>query len=219
MLENINEHHNSHIASVRSSPISKKWKNLTVFGNLALGALELLSGNFRTLSLAADGVHNIGDAVTYNIQSNDVLSKPINQETSLKRRKIAHYIIASTSGIVALKAGVDLMGDNNSIANDTSLYLAGASLAFNSGLFLRLKQGINRSHSEISSNINCHHEDDLTKHFLAIDIPSALLAIGGVIAQKQGFQDAEQIAALASGAIGVIAFRPTKNNLEHQHSY
>lgn len=217
MLEQNHEHGHNHVSSGNISPISKKWKYLTVYGNLALGVLELASGNFKTLSLAADGIHNIGDAITYNMQSNELIKRHDNLDVSNKRRKLSHYIIATTSGVVSLKAGIDLASNNSSMVSDTSLYIAGASLVFNSGLFLRLRQGINRNNSNASENTKNHHEDDLTKHFLAIDIPSAFLAVGGVIAQKHGFQDAEQIAALASGTIGMIAFRPTQKNLGHIH--
>jgi divalent metal cation (Fe/Co/Zn/Cd) transporter len=197
--------------------ISKRWKYATVFGNLALGIAELATGNARSLAVAADGLHNLGDAATYSMQSNDVLQTDMDAERVHRRRKIAHWAIAVSSGAIGIKAGLDLAGDASHEVNNVAAYAAGASLLYNGALLARLRQGIRTQHAELGSAIDCHQEDDLTKHLLRLDIPSAGLALGGVIAQKYGLQSAEQLAAIASGVLGVVAFRPTVSNLNHAH--
>lgn len=197
--------------------ISRKWKFATVFGNLALGGFELLTGNVRSLAVAADGLHNISDPVAYHMQCDDLLLHGANADKLTRRRKAVHWIIATTSAAIAVKAGGDLVHGSSHDVNDLSVYAAGISLLYNSGLFLRLRQGMRREHQEMETEAKCHDESDLQRHFLYVDIPSAALALGGVVVQKYGLQNAEQLAAMASGLLGAIAFRPTDANLNHGH--
>lgn len=197
--------------------ISRLWKRMTVGGNLALGGIELIAGNVTALAVAADGVHNIGDAVTYSMQADDILDTGMTQERLQKRRQIAHWLIAGSSAVIGAKAGVDLMGDVALEASDFAMYAAGASLVYNGGLLYRLRQGIARQHAAAGPETDCHREQDLVKHFMHLDIPSAALAVGGVVAQKYGVEDAGQLAGIASGVLGVVAFRPTAGNLNHNH--
>ncbi len=89
--------------------IDQNWKRITVAGNAVLGALELASGGTATLSVAADGVHNIGDAVSYAVQSDHVLKHHEDTDARIqRRRKAVHWLISATSAGIALKAGVDL---------------------------------------------------------------------------------------------------------------
>jgi hypothetical protein len=206
----------THEDITHSPAISNGWKRTTVAGNLLLGAAELMTGNLNSLSVAADGVHNIGDAVTYNLQSNDIL-KGHTADKLQRRRRAAHWIIAVSSGAIGLKAGYDLTTDVEHAASNISVYAAGASCLFNGALLVRLRQGMRRTHQELGDDVDCHQEKDLTKHLLVLDIPSAVLALGGVWAQRQGYADAEQVAAISSGVLGVVAFRPTTANLSHDH--
>lgn len=217
----MNHHEAAHCrtpdGSRHAPAITPLWKRMTVGGNLLLGSVELFAGNFDSLAVAADGVHNIGDAVTYNLQSDDLLRQDMSRMRLQRRRKAAHWIIAVSSGAIAAKAGIDLAGGASHQAQDLALYAASASVLFNGGLLYRLRQGITRQHKLLGPDIDCHREKDLTKHFLRLDIPSAGLALGGVVAQKYGFEDAEQLAGIASGLLGVVAFRPTRKNLAHIH--
>lgn len=209
--------HDGHSGHEHPPAITKRWKRAAVFGNFMLGCTELLTGNFRSLAVAADGIHNLGDSITYGIQSNDLLKTNISADKLKRRRKTAHWIIAVSSGAIGIKAGLDLASGIDKEANNFSLYAASASLAYNSALVLRLRSVVRQRHLELGPEIDCHREDDLTKHFLQLDIPSAALALGGVVAQKYGLANTEQLAAMASGALGVVAFRPTAGNLSHEH--
>lgn len=91
-------------------------------------------------------------------------------------------------------------------------YLAGASLLFNGLQYSRLRRSI-----KAWRRAECHRAEDLTKHFLVVDLPSAGLALSGALAQQRGYADAEQIAAFLSGVAGMVAFRPTAANLKHEH--
>ena len=209
----MNHNHNN---QPHQPAITHGWKRATVLGNLVLGSAELLTGNLSSLAVAADGVHNVGDAVTYKLQADDVLQAHDDHQLQ-RRRKAAHWIIATTSAVVAAKAGYDLTAGVEHSASDFSLVAASASLVYNGALFYGLRRGTKQAHKELDDPAACAREKDLTKHFLVLDIPSAALAVGGAWVQRQGYADAEQVAALSSGLLGVIAFRPTAANLEHQH--
>jgi hypothetical protein len=190
--------------------ISQRWKWATVLGNAAIGAAELATGNLSTMAVTADGLHNAGDAVTYHMQADNILNKKLTEAQRTRRRKIAHWIIGASSMAIAAKAGIDLSAGHEGVQHTGALYAAGASLALNGALFGRLRRNQKRQPARQHSE----HEHDLTKHFLAVDIPSAALAFGGALLQKYSVP-AEQVAAIASGLVGAWAFRPTKANLEH----
>jgi hypothetical protein len=128
----------------------------------------------------------------------------------MRLRKISHWIIAATSLGIGVKAGVDLSLDHESAPHAATVYAAGASLALNGVMLSRLRKGIRRK-GETHGSV---YENDLSKHFWAVDIPSAGLAVLGVALQRYNM-DIEQVAAIASGAVGAYAFRPTKANLAH----
>lgn len=183
---------------------------MTVLGNAAIGAAELASGNLSTMSVTSDGLHNVGDTATYYMQAENILDPEKSERKKMRLRKIAHWIIAATSLGVGVKAGLDLTLDHESEPHAATIYTAGASLALNGLMLARLRRGIRRKHDSHESV----YEHDLSKHFWAVDIPSAGLAVAGAALQRYNV-DIEQVAAVASGAIGAYAFRPTTANLTH----
>lgn len=198
------EHMHEHAA-----PISQRWKWMTVLGNAAIGACELVTGNMTTLSVTADGLHNVGDAATYYMQSENILNEGLDNDRKDRLRKLSHYIIAASSLGIGAKAGYDLAAGQEYAESAFAIYTASASLALNGLMFARLRRGIHKGHNHTTV-----YEKDLLKHFLAIDIPSAALAVSGALLQKYSIH-IEQVAAIASGLVGAIAFRPTKKNLSH----
>jgi hypothetical protein len=190
--------------------ISQRWKWMTVLGNAAIGMCELAAGNLSTMSVTSDGLHNVGDTATYYMQAENILDQNKSEERRLRMRKIAHWVIAATSLGVSAKAGIDLSIDHESASDPMTIYAASASLALNGLMLGRLRDGIRRKRGAHASV----HESDLTKHFLAVDIPSAGLAVMGAALQHYNV-DIEQAAAIASGLVGAYAFRPTEANLAH----
>lgn len=188
--------------------ISPRWKWATVIGNAAIGTAELATGNISTLAVAGDGIHNVGDTVTYYMQAEGALSPEMQPEKQERMRKISHWIIAASSIGISMKAGIDLGLGHEENAHSASIYAAGASLALNGLLLTRLRKGLRAKKHHNT------HEQDLSKHFWKVDIPSAGLAVVGAGLQKYNVE-AEQVAAIASGLIGAWAFRPTKANLSH----
>lgn len=189
--------------------ITKRWKWLTVLGNAAIGAAELVTGNVSTLSVASDGLHNVGDTATYYMQAENILNPNLTEQRRKRMRKIAHWAIALTSLGVSAKAGVDLVSDQEHVPNPSTIYAAYASLALNGLMLARLQRGMRRKKSQ-----HTEYEHDIAKHFWAVDIPSAGLAVAGAALQKYNV-DIEQTAAIASGLVGAYAFRPTEKNLAH----
>jgi hypothetical protein len=213
------DHDHQHHAHAHEEPkskpvISRGWQVATVAGNALIGAAELAVGGGSTLSVTTDGIHNAGDAGTYYLQTENVLNPKLNEQKIKRRRRIAHAIIAGLSVSAAAKAGYDLQFGEDGEQNPATIYAAGASLALNSLLMATLYRGINRKKRE---GMLGPHEKDLTKHLWAIDVPSAAIAVGGAVAQKYGINDIESVGAVASGLLGAYAFRPTANNLEHNH--
>src|SRR5688572_22486926 len=76
--------------------ISQRWKWLTVIGNAAIGAGEIATGNLNTLSVTADGIHNVGDTATYYMQAENILNPNLTHTRRQRLRKIAHWVIATT---------------------------------------------------------------------------------------------------------------------------
>jgi hypothetical protein len=203
-MEHIVEPEHEH---VHDPAISQGWKWTTVLGNAAIGVCELATGNVASLSVTADGLHNIGDTATYYMQAENVINTEIPDERRQRLRKIAHYVIATSSLGIGVKAGYDIATDQEHLQNAAA---ASASLALNGFLFARLRRGMRRRAADHSSV----YESDLSKHFWAIDIPSAALAVTGAVLQKYNVH-IEQAAAVLSGIVGAVAFRPTEKNLAH----
>lgn len=214
-------HDHTHNHSHETKPIiSRRWQIATVLGNAAVGAVELAGGlAAAAYSVVADGVHNGADVYTYWLQSKNLLQRhKLSQEKQQRNRKIAHWVLCATSAGVAAKAGVDLAIDKESVHNTLNIYSSAASVAFNGLLFAGLYRGI-RLRKQTTGRGMDHLEKDITKHFAFSDMPSAALALGGAYLQSKGLMGAEQLAAVASGALSAYVFRPTKKNLAHDHDH
>lgn len=206
-LEHSGGHSHPHAPEL---PISQQWKWMTVLGNAAVGAAELATGNISTLSVGSDGLHNAADVATYYMQAENILNPNLSEQRRMRLRTAAHWIIAATSLGVSVKAGVDLSVSHENTPQPATLYAAVASLGLNGLMLARLRRGVRRAHSGHQSG----HERDLAKHFWAVDIPSAALAVAGAALQRYHVH-IEQVAAIASGLVGAYAFRPTRANLSH----
>jgi hypothetical protein len=207
-IHEAHEHHDHHADD--EPVISQRWKWMAVLGNAAIGISELATGNLSTMSVTSDGLHNVGDTATYYMQAENILDPNKSEQKKMRLRKIAHWVIAATSLGVSAKAGVDLSLDHESTPHVATMYAAGASLALNGMMLARLRRGIRRKRESHESV----YERDLSKHFWAVDIPSASLAVAGATLQRYNV-DIEQVAAVASGVVGAYAFRPTRANLAH----
>lgn len=213
-------HHHGHGHNAETQPIiSRRWQITTVLGNAVVGAAELAGGLAASAySVVADGVHNGADVYTYWLQSKNLLQRhKLSQEKQQRNRKIAHWVLCATSVGVAAKAGVDLAIDKESAHNAMNIYSSAASVVFNGMLFAGLYRGIRRKQAD--GQVMDHLEKDITKHFAFSDMPSAALALGGAYLQSKGLMGAEQMAAIASGALSAYVFRPTKKNLAHDHDH
>ena len=161
----------------------------------------------RSFCLANDLVDEFDPAIHKPVEN--ILDSKKSDETKQKLRKVAHWIIAATSLSVSVKAGVDLSMSHENVPHAGTIYASGASLALNGLMLARLRKGVRRKNEDESV-----YEHDLSKHFWAVDIPSAGLAVAGAALQRYNVS-IEQIAAIASGVVGAYAFRPTKANLTH----
>lgn len=204
-----NDHNHDHDNS--GAPITKAWKRLAVWGNATIGAAQLVVGNVITPSVAADGLHNASEVLAYEDQGEAALGEHKLSEQELhKRRKRSHTLLALGSAAVSLKAGVDLGLGHENDPHHSSIYWSGASVSLNVLLLARLLKGTGGKIKDTSVYVR-----DLYKHMFLVDMPSALFALGGAAVQS-GSPKAEQAMAIASGAVGAWAFRPTRKNLsEH----
>jgi len=189
-------------------PISHRWKRIVVGGNALLGAAGIVVGNTSTLSVAIDGCHNTADAVTYHMQASDVLHDAPAEKLA-RRRKLTHWIITGGALVGTAKAGWDTKEGQEHVAGIWDLAVASASVALNGVAFHRLWRGMGGAFKNASSSVR-----DLVKHFALIDMPSAGLALMGSAVQNTS-PGLEHTAAIASGVVGMVAFRPTKKNLAH----
>ncbi len=220
-------------------PASRFLQVFTVMGNGIVAAAEGVTSVAKdaggivvgTWSVAGDFLHNGGDFVSYWMQFNTMRNgHHLPVETVMKRRRISHALIMLSSLYVACQAGYEMFdGEIEKAYNPAAVYAATASVALNSAVFAGMKvQAKLQRDTEVSGGGSIcagkkAAEDDISKHLLAVDMPSALLALGGSWMQRQGIDmdiatyniSAEQVAAVVSGAAGAYFFRPTKKNLLH----
>ncbi len=218
-------HHHHHLE--QEPIISKHWKWAAALGNVAIGVFEgfgggvsgvLHSAGAGSTALAADALHNIGDGAGYFIQAETVLRRTtLSKEAVLKRRKLCHTIICLGSLAVAGKAGMDIALDHELSPDLLTVYAASASLALNSLLMANLYRGIRHRNKLARRTGILEAENDLIKHMAWVDMPSAVLALGGAVGQRYGI-DIDAVLAAASGTLGAWVFRPTKANIAHDHT-
>lgn len=208
-------HEHDHGEALHPPVVSRRWRAVTVVGNMVFGALELAGGGLSSLAVTADGIHNVGDAATYHMQAGDLIHNH-QGERLRRRRKIAHWVIATGSAIVAAKAGVDLASGAEHATEPLAIYAAGGSVALNAAVGLRLLARTRSAHAGLEEGVDCRQERDIMKH-LALDGGSALAALTGAVLQRHGLAEAEQLLAVASGVAGAWMFRPTEANLAHEH--
>ncbi|HSD56321.1 MAG TPA: hypothetical protein VLA92_04160 [Candidatus Saccharimonadales bacterium] len=189
--------------------VSKRWKWTTVLGTAAVGACEIVAGNTTALATTMDGAHNLlGDSLSYAIQTDNVLNQNVPEEKRKRLRKLSYWMIhASSLGAMTI-AGMEIGQEHT--AHPGALYTSAASLALSGLLLVGYEKGKRRKGK---GNLN-HHEQDLSKHLLKVDIPSAALAVSDAVLQRYHV-DTYQSLSMLSGALGAWWFRPTKKNLAH----
>jgi Co/Zn/Cd efflux system component len=210
-----NHSHSHHDHHKDNKLVNRKWQIGTVAGNAIIGAAEIATGRLSTLSVAADGFHNFGDAFTYYTQTESILNNEQSDERKKKLRKLGYWILFGTSAAIAAKTAYDVSTNQEHESHPFTIYAASASLALNSVLASTMYRRYRKRNNE---GIQDEHEHDIVKHLIT-DSASAALAFGGALAQKYGINDLEPYAALGGAAITGWAFRPTKNNLEHNHDH
>lgn len=205
-VAHVHEHHHEHDEML---PLSKWWKRAVLLGNAAVGAAEVALGvGSSALSVLADGVHNIGDVVTYREQIENVANEKRSERRRQMTRKLSHWAISLSSLGVGGKAAYDLASGAESHWSTPSMFVAGASLALSGTLYARLRGQLKDTPSDSP------YVKDLAKHFWGVDIPSAGLALAGAAVQRYSVP-AEQVLGIMNGALGAYVFRPTAGNLDH----
>jgi len=185
------------------------WQIATTTGNLAVGIAEFVASSAsNAMSVAVDGAHNFGDAFSYFLQAKNARDLLQDPGTLLRRRKVAYWLLASTSVAAGMKAGYDMGWGEGHESHISAVYTSGASLAMNGLLLARLKRELKVKSSE---NYTAD-EHGLLRHFWQVDMPSASLAFSGAILQRYDI-NAEHVVAIASSGLGAFFFRPTKKNL------
>lgn len=192
--------------------ITSAWEKAVISSNLSVGLAEIASAGTETMSVAVDGLHNLGDTASYWFQTQNILDRNISKEKRDKRRKLVYGIIFASSLLASGKSVVDLESNKDAKQNQNVIYPAASSVILNSSLFISLAIRIRRKSKEY---ILSHHDLDLIKHSI-LDSTSSVLALSGTILQQADFSKAENIAALTSGLLGAYMFRPTNKNL-HNH--
>lgn len=210
-VDHAQSHEDEDAADVNNKVALRRFKLPVIFGNIAIGAAEVLTGGSGALAVTTDGVHNVGDAISYAAQFEADETK--NKRKIKRLRKFGHWVIASSSLMVGSKAMYDIATHADHNTHSASLFAATASVAFNG----YLARGIIPVVKEHGWKRLTGAQRDIVKHFAAVDAPSSVLAVGGAIAANAGANYASSTAAVVSGAIGAYVFRPTKKNLEEPH--
>ena len=225
--------HNPHLHN-HPPAITRSWKWLASLGNATIGLWELAVGQLwfviaaiksstasaplLTLSVVADGLHNLlGDALAWYMQAQNVLHPGAAPIVRHRRRLVSYWALSVSSGLVTIQALGTLAYGRPHHYHASSLYAAMASLVLTGWLLSRVYLRLHKSGRQ-SRTID---ENDILKHFWKVDVPSALLAVGGATLQRYNVTLEQVVAAVASG-YGAYAFRPTSENLArgcHGHSH
>lgn len=200
-------HETSAAGEPHPSSISRGWQRLAVWGDAVIGLVQVTT---QALSVVIDGMHNLGDALAYRLQTENILNPNLTPERRAQRRKLSYWILSSGSVAVGVHAGIDRWTGHTPEVHNSALYAATSSMVL-SGLMLA---GLYRDVMKKPREDRSEHEYDLVKHFWMADVPSAGLALTGAILQRHSIP-AEQWTAMASAAVGAWVFRPTKANLSH----
>ncbi len=184
-----------------------------------IGFVEVAVGGFG--AVAADGLHNLADAWVFKKQGNGLDED--DPDANRQQRKVVYWTLASLSGAVAVKAGVDLsIGVSPHDGSDIGLYAATTSFVYNSALFVRLRQGTRRHNEKLGPemlNAAPNRNVSILRDHCIVDVASAGFAVAGAAAQHYGFMGAEEAAAIAGGLLGVKVFMPTEARLADAHEH
>lgn len=195
--------------------VSRAFQATSVVGNGLAGAFEMQTGALTTLSAFIAGLHDFGDSGTYAIQTADSRNQNLSEEKRKKRKKFVYSVLTGGSLLFAGKAGVDLFSSTETEQDPLAIYATGASFALTSMMAATLYRGVRRNKKEGSDKSDI---SDIVKH-LKTDALSAGLGVGGVLVQKYGFDYSQSMSAIVSGMVTAAVFRPTKENLAHDHSH
>lgn len=202
---NHEHHHDSHD---HHPHIPLRWRVGIIAGNLVLGAMELgYGGNGNT----ADGVHNIGEIVTWDIHTKNLRSGADEADPAhIRKRQIAFGMIAASSLGSAILAGLDVQDKN---INNEKIAIAASSLAFNTGVAAKMIQvrRNERKQGKQSGSVR-----DALKHAAYDFLSSGTVLAADVVQRKMG-GSADNIAGGLVGVAGAVWFRPTKKNVLHSH--
>lgn len=185
-----------------------------------MAVAEAATGRLDNLAVLADGLHNLGDGVTYAVQSGNLLNEQVNTDVErlARRRRLSFGALAAGSAMVGATAAIEYISNTENYVSTASIGVAAASVAFNGLVSVKpLRTVWDRRHNQAGHS---PAERDIIKHIALLDMPSSVLALVGSLMQKYApGLHAEQVAAMVSSGIGAYAFRPSSKNLGHNHPH
>lgn len=199
-------HHSDHDHS-HERPITKAWQHAAALGSLAIGAVEAATSKLANIAGAVDGAHNVFDAVTYWMQSETLTNDDLSPERKRRMKKLSYAALSLPSLGFGIHAASEFFRGGSSEVAHHSVAATAASVALNGLLYSRLHR--NRDNLDLQNS-------GLLKH-LYTDTASSVMALGGSIAEANGFDRTESVAATGAGLFTAWVFRPTEKNLAEPH--
>lgn len=192
-----------------------------------LGVAGSLFGESASMATFVNGLHDAGDSLSYWTQGQRIRhGESFNAQRHETYKKIGHWSIFGTSAVAGVKSvydvGNSIVGNLEVATPSTASVVASlGSLAFAGSLAYASDRKIRQRQARMDDPHRTDAEKDWMKHVLKMDVPSSALAVGGVWAQSFGTPGGtvtEQILGVASAGLGMYLFRPTKENLTHDHA-
>lgn len=196
------EHNHSH-----ERPVTRVWQHAAALGSLAIGVVEAATSKLANIAGAVDGAHNVFDAATYWVQGETLTNDSLSPERKRRMKKLSYAALSLPSLGFGIHAATEFFRGGSNEVGHHSLAATAASVALNGVLYSQLHR--NRKNLELQNS-------GLLKH-LYTDTASSVLALGGSIAEANGLDRTESVAATGAGLFTAWVFRPTEANLAEPH--
>lgn len=190
--------------------------------------MDLISNSEGGKGALINAIHNISDVVSYAIRS-VVAGGGLNHEVSKRILNTVNLAAIALTGLVSVKAGLDLASGRDHVVEASSLYLSLVSSSGNFAIAGALadtdnKESVEHAHeyghgSDHAGNNIAHRAAGDGHHHAKTDAWASLVATGGLsLASLTGNSRLDSLGALVGGVVFMLHMRKhmLKQN-DHDH--
>lgn len=205
--------------------VGRAWQAASCFGNIALGAAQIVTGAGLTgehvLLTFGNGVHDVTDGFTTWAQADDVRRRR-DGHAGRTRQRLLYSLLAGSSMYMMVQAGVDIAQHHEQASpNDWATAATASAVALNTSLYGVISYRTHRNR-RLRDGRHSAAEDDLKAH-TGLDAVTAIGAFSGAVAQRYNIDIAtigvENLTAVVAGGYGVWRFWPSKARVDRGHGH